>query len=435
MAALNAADANDRHGGDLAITLVSSTAYLTIRPRLYERAPETLRTPLAPTLEPAGIDLVEAKARSIDTASRIVEVEDRRGQRSSLAYDRLILATGSELKRPSVPGFAEHAFDIDSYDGAVSFDRHLQHVATHTDLPGSTTFVIVGSGMTGVELAAEMRSRIAVHAGEETAKAARVVLVEQASVLAPEFGAEPRPVIERALAQAGVETRASSTVVRVEPDAVTFGSGERLACATTVLATGMRANALTAQVPGRRDELGRLHVDDELRVAGVDHVYATGDVARALADDGQFALMSCQHSLTMGKYAGYNAAHDLLGLELRRYRQPAYTNTLDLGGFGAVCTKGWQRQLDHYGADAKKRKRWINEELIYPAVGSREDSACERPHQSGDGALRCGLTSPSGSKLLLTNGPVLSGQRHFPRSCDCRRAPPAPDHERDQGQQ
>jgi NADH dehydrogenase len=249
MAALNAADVNDRHGGDIAITLVSATPYLTIRPRLYERAPETLRTPLGPTLDPAGIDFVEATVRSIDTVSRIVEVEDRSKVRSALSYDRLILATGSEIKRPSVPGFAEHAFDIDSYDGAVAFDRHLQHVAMHVDTPGSDTFVIVGSGMTGVELAAEMRSRIAVHAGEEAVKTARVVLVEQADVLAPEFGTEPRPVIERALAEAGVETRLSSKVVKVEPDAVTFDSGERLSCATTVLATGMRANALTAQIP------------------------------------------------------------------------------------------------------------------------------------------------------------------------------------------
>jgi len=371
MAALNAVDENDRHGGDIAVTLVSTTPFLTIRPRLYERAPETLRTPLAPTLEPAGITFVEATARSIDTASRLVVIADKSGARSTLTYDRLILATGSELRCPPVPGFAEYTFNIDSYAGAIAFDRHLQHVTTLTGEPGRDTFVIVGSGMTGVELAAEMRSRIAVHAGEAVARAARVVLVEQASMLAPQFGAEPRPVIERALAEAGVEIRLSRKVVKVDPDAVIFDNGDHFACATTVLATGICASSLTAQLPGQRDELGRLHVDDELRVVGVADVYATGDVARAVADDGHFALMSCQHSLTMGKYAGYNAAHDLLGLELRRYRQPDYTNTLDLGAFGAVFTKGWERRLEHCGAEAKKRKRWINEELIYPAVGDR----------------------------------------------------------------
>lgn len=371
MAALNAADENDRHGGDIAVTLVSTTPYLTIRPRLYESTPEALRVPLPPTLEPGGIAFVEATARSIDTEARIVAIEDKAAAHSALAYDRLILATGSELKGLSIPGFAEHTFNIDSYDGAVTLDRHLRQVTVHAEAPGHNTFVIVGSGMTGIELAAEMRSRIAVHGGEAVGKAARVVLVEQASVLAPEFGAEPRPVIERALAEARVEIRLSSRVVKIEPDAVTFDSGERLACVTTVLATGMRASPLTERIPGRRDELGRLHVDDQLRVVGVANLYATGDVARALADDGHYALMSCQHSLTMGKYAGYNAAHDLLGLELRRYRQPDYTNTLDLGAFGAVFTKGWGRRLEHYGAEAKKRKKWINEELIYPTVGDR----------------------------------------------------------------
>jgi len=370
MAALNAADENDRHGGDIAVTLVSTTPYLTIRPRLYESAPETLRAPLAPTLEPAGVAFVEATARSVDSAARTVAIEDKAAANSALTYDRLILATGSELKLPSIPG-SEHTFNIDSYDGAVTLDRHLRQVTIHAVAPGHNTFVIVGSGMTGIELAAEMRRRIAVHGGEAVGGAVRVVLVEQASVLAPEFGAEPRPVIERALAEARVELRLSSRVVKVEPDAVTFDSGERLPCATTVLATGMRASPLTAQIPGRRDELGRLHVDDELRVVDVAGLYATGDVARALADDGHYALMSCQHSLTMGKYAGYNAAHDLLGLELRRYRQPDYTNTLDLGAFGAVFTKGWGRRLEHYGAEAKKRKKWINEELIYPRVGDR----------------------------------------------------------------
>ena len=370
MAALNAADENDRHGGDIAVTLVSTTPYLTIRPRLYESAPETLRVPLAPTLEPAGVAFVEATARSVDSAARTVAIEDKAAANSALTYDRLILATGSELKLPSIPG-SEHTFNIDSYDGAVTLDRHLRQVTIHAVAPGHNIFVIVGSGMTGIELAAEMRRRIAVHGGEAVGGAARVVLVEQASVLAPEFGAEPRPVIERALAEARVELRLSSRVVKVEPDAVTFDSGERLPCATTVLATGMRASPLTAQIPGRRDELGRLHVDDELRVVDVAGLYATGDVARALADDGHYALMSCQHSLTMGKYAGYNAAHDLLGLELRRYRQPDYTNTLDLGAFGAVFTKGWGRRLEHYGAEAKKRKKWINEELIYPRVGDR----------------------------------------------------------------
>src|SRR6516165_1585726 len=255
MAALNAADENDRHGGDIAVTLVSTTPYLTIRPRLYESAPETLRVPLAPTLEPAGVAFVEATARSIDSVARTVAIEDKAAANSALTYDRLILATGSELKLPSIPG-SEHTFNIDSYDGAVTLDRHLRQVTIHAVAPGHNIFVIVGSGMTGIELAAEMRRRIAVHGGEAVGGAVRVVLVEQASVLAPEFGAEPRPVIERALAEARVQIRLSSRIVKVEPDAVIFRIDARLPCSITVLTTSRHTSRLTAQIPGRRDGLG-----------------------------------------------------------------------------------------------------------------------------------------------------------------------------------
>jgi NADH:ubiquinone reductase (H+-translocating) len=371
MAALNAADENDRHGGNVAISMVSASPYLTIRPRLYERDPETLRAPLAPTLEPAGVAFSEAIVRTIDTTARLVRIEDARGAATSTTYDRLILATGSQLGTLPVPGVAEHAFNIDNYEGAVTLDRHLQKVLQNADVAGHDTVVIVGGGMTGIELAAEMRSRIAVHAGARLAAKSRVILIEQANVVAPDFGNNPRPVIERALKQAGVEIRISTTVIKVEPNAVTLAGGERIAAATTVIATGMRASPLTLQIAGQRDELGRLVVDDMLRVIGVPDVFATGDVARATADDGQCALMSCQHSLTMGKYAGHNASRELLELPLRPYRQPDYTNTLDLGQFGAVFTRGWDRRVEHYGAEAKKRKIWINSQLIYPVTGDR----------------------------------------------------------------
>jgi hypothetical protein len=95
---------------------------------------------------------------------------------------------------------------------------------------------------------------------------------------------------------AGSERRLQSatTVIKVELNTVTLADGERIAAATTVIATGMRASPSTRQIAGQRDELGRLIVDDMLRVTGVPAVFATGDVARAMADNGQCALMSCR---------------------------------------------------------------------------------------------------------------------------------------------
>lgn len=231
--------------------------------------------------------------------------------------------------------------------------------------------MIVGAGMCGIELAAEMRSRIEIHSDAATAACARVMLLERANVLGPEFGAGPRPIIEDALRQASVEVLLGTSVKLIEPKFIVLSSGERIETATTMITTGMRASPLAEQVSVARDELGCLPVDDMLRVEGVPGVYATGDIARAVADEGHFALMSCQHSKTMGKHAGYNAVRELLGLPLKRYRQPDHTSCLDLGNFGAVFSTGWERRVQHFGAEAKKRKRWINSEVIYPPVSDR----------------------------------------------------------------
>jgi len=369
-AAVVAADEIRSHKADAAVTLVSETDQMTIRPRLYEKNPETLRAPIRPALDAAGVAFVEGAVAAIDTGTRSVTLKDGR----SLSYDRLILATGSELPPLPVPGVADHTFNIDSYDGAVAFDRQLQAVAKDPGAPGHDTYVIVGGGMTGIELAAEMRNRIAQHGGDDAAAAAKVILVEMADVIGPEFGDNPRPVIDTALAEAGVEQRLGCRVTGFDAAGVTLEGGDRIDAATVVVTVGLRANGLTAQIPGERDDLGRLAVGDDLKVAGLADVHATGDVARARVDDaGNYALMSCQHARTMGKYAGLNVVRDLLGEAPRPYRQPDYTTCLDLGNSGAVFTTMWERDVQKTGAEAKERKTMINTQWIYPPTGSADE--------------------------------------------------------------
>lgn len=364
-AAANAADVAREYGSPLSITLVSKDNYLEHRPRLYEKNPDTLRVAVGDLVETLGIHFVIGVVTLVDTREKTVTVAGADGTRV-LGYDRLVLATGSELRQLPIPGIAEFAWNIDSYKGAKAFDDHLKAIAGTLASPANNTFVIIGAGMTGIELAAEMRDRIEQHAGAAAAQAARIILVERGAEVGPTFGDEPRPVIKQALELANVELRLGTGVASVRRDSVTLTTGEEIATVTTVMTVGMSASALTEQIPGKRDEAGRLHVDDNLQVVGVAHVYATGDVACAYADDSNFAIMSCQTSRTMGKYAGRNAACDLLGQLFRRYRQPDYTTCLDLGRFGAVFTNGFDRKVKTSGPEAKKRKRWINTELINP---------------------------------------------------------------------
>jgi NADH dehydrogenase len=136
----------------------------------------------------------------------------------------------------------------------------------------------------------------------------------------------------------------------------------------------MRANPLTADLGVARDRLGRVPVDDYLRVDGVPDVFAAGDVAVARMDDTHLSVMSCQHGRPMGRFAGYNVISDLLGEPLLALRIPWYVTVLDLGPAGAVYTEGWDRQVISTGAEAKATKRTINCERIYPPLNGNRDA-------------------------------------------------------------
>lgn len=349
----------------LGITVVSRDPYLTIRPRLYEPEPERLRVPLDLALAGQGVDRVEGEVTGIDVVRRVLTVAGPGGT-ERLGYDRLVLAAGSQLHRAGVPGVADHAHSVDTFADAVALDAHLETVARRPSKAGRFAAVVVGASFTGLEVATELVGRLRARAGAARADEVRVILVERGPVAGPELGAAARPLIERALRELDVTVRAGVSVAEVGADGIRLDTGEWIGAATTVWAGGLRASPLTEHFPVARDALGRMPVDEALRVRGVPNAFAAGDVAHAMADAGHVALMSCQHAIPMGDVAGRNAVADLLGLPLVPYHQPDYVTCLDLGAWGAIFTRGWDREVALTGFWAKTMKRTINRRLIYP---------------------------------------------------------------------
>jgi NADH dehydrogenase len=372
-AALGAARQVIENEANIQITVISKDAFLNIRPRLYEKNPGTLRTPLATSLDPLDVHFLEGTVVSVDTAKHTIEVMRAEGDAVNVRYDRLILATGSELKSLPVSGLAEHSWNIDTYDAAIALDRHLSLILQMSGARAHNTFVIIGAGFTGIELATEMRNRIAAHSTPETAENARIILVESAAMVAPDLGLNPRPAVEAALYDANIEIKTGMSVDALTAETVTLSNGEIIDTKTVITTAGIQANTPDETLPVERDELGRITTDDNLRVQGFASIYAAGDIARAYVDDEHLALMSCQHAMEMGKYAGYNAARDLLELPLHPYRQPVYLTCIDLGRSGALFTSGWDRQIQKSGEDAKDLKYQINTQWIYPPTGTRDE--------------------------------------------------------------
>ncbi|MBL8687628.1 MAG: FAD-dependent oxidoreductase, partial [Rhodospirillaceae bacterium] len=272
---------------------------------------------------------------------------------------RLVVATGSAMRRPPVAG-ADLAYSIDTQADAIRLDRRLAE--------GVGSIAVVGAGFTGIELALELRDRVAAHGGD--GERLRIVLIDRASAVGAELGAGPRPTIEAALAAARVELRLGATIATLGPDRVVFADGVTLDVDAVVLTTGMIAADFVRHVPGERDRLGRLVVERSLRARQARDVFVTGDAAAADTGNGNLALQSCQHALQLGRFAGENAARDLLGRPLIDYAQPRYVTCLDLGRAGAVFTEGWTRAVQKSGEEAKAIKRRINTQVIYPPPGA-----------------------------------------------------------------
>jgi NADH dehydrogenase len=330
-----------RADADLRITLIAPNQHLVLRPRLYEPEPDLAKVELSRVLEPIGVEHLRARVSTIDTDRRVVVAD---GQ--EIGYDRLVLAAGSELVRPQgLPG-AERLFDIDTLDGARRLTDHLRDREDYSA-------VVVGAGFVGLEAATELAAR------------GRVLLVDRSQVVGDQLGPGPREEIEAALDELGIERRLGTTVTEVGDGYAVLSDGTKVEADAVVWSVGMRASELTRQISDELDHLGRVPVDQHLRA--LPEVFVAGDTAGAAFDAEHMVMQACQHATPLGKVAGYNAAADLLRIPPRDFTPGPYVTCLDLGGAGAIFTRGWDRRVMASGAEGKEVKKRINQ-AIHPPV-------------------------------------------------------------------
>lgn len=370
-AALSAArltDLHDRH--DIEITVLSPQAELRIRPRFYESEVENYAAPLLPLFAVTGVKFIAGVASEIDSASQQVWYHNEQDQLTAVRYDRLIMATGSHIAH-ALPGAQQYAFDVDQMESAARLEWHLAALADQPDSAARNTVIVCGGGFTGIEVATEMPARLRAILGDSAA--IRVIVVDRSPVAGGRYSEQLRDVISQASLELGVEWRLNSEIKAIDESGLTLKNGEHIASRTVILTVGVQASPLTRQIPVERDTQGRLHVDQHLRVIGQNAVYATGDVAFASTDDqGNHALMTCQHAIMLGRFVGHNVVADLIGIDPLPYRQVNYVTCLDLGAWGAVYSEGWDQVVKFTKEEGKKIKVSITNELIYPPQAERE---------------------------------------------------------------
>ncbi|WP_061291546.1 NAD(P)/FAD-dependent oxidoreductase [Azotobacter vinelandii] len=368
LSAVRLLDQHDRT--DVRVTLLAPQAELRIRPRFYEPNVHGMRAPLLDLFAVTGIRFVQGLALNIDAEGRKVTYRNAEGDEAELDYDRLILASGSQLFRPAVPGLAEHAFDVDQIEQAARLEQHLFALASQPESTSRNTVVVAGGGFTGIETATELPARLRAILGDDAE--VQVIVIDRGAQVGAALGDGIRPAILEASRELGIEWRLGRSVAAVDALGVVLDDDQRIDAGTVIWTVGFRASGLTEQISAPRDASGRLQVDSYLKVESMGDIYAAGDTARAATDElGNFSVMSCQHAIPLGRHAGNNAAADLIGVAPQVYSQPKYVTCLDLGAWGAVYTEGWDRQQKLIGAEAKTLKTQINTQWIYPPAADR----------------------------------------------------------------
>ncbi|MFM9372277.1 NAD(P)/FAD-dependent oxidoreductase [Streptomyces sp. Da 82-17] len=333
------------------VVLLNPTDYFLYLPLLPQVATGVLE-PRRVTVSLPGtlprVRLVLGEADEVDLDGRRVHYRDPEGGRGQLAYDRLVLAVGSVNKLLPVPGVAENAHGFRGLPEALYLRDHITRqleLAAAADDPGECrarcTFVVVGAGYTGTEVAAQgklftdaLAAKRPLRAGVEPSW----LLLDIADRVLPELDPRLSRTSARVLARRGVEVRTGTSVEKATPEGVRLDDGRFVPSRSLIWCVGVRPDPLVAQL-GQPVERGRLLVDPQLNVPGRPEVFACGDAA-AVPDPDEpdtYAPMTAQHAWRQGAVAGRNVAASLgVGTPIvHRHRDRGFA--VDLGGVRAAA--------------------------------------------------------------------------------------------------
>ncbi|TDQ01451.1 NAD(P)/FAD-dependent oxidoreductase [Labedaea rhizosphaerae] len=336
---------------DIEVVLINATDYFLYLPLLPEVAagildPQRIAISLAVVLP--GVRLVRGEVTGVDLDAKTVSYLNPEDTEASLSYDKLVLAAGSVNKLLPVPGVADYAHGFRGIPEALYLRDHIIRqieLAASTDDPAERdarcTFVVVGAGYTGTEVAAQgpgFTKRLAARHPELRDQPIRWMLLDVAPHVLPELDKRLAATSDRVLRERGVDVRMKTSIDEAMADGVKLTTGERVPTRTLVWCVGVRPDPLIESI-GLPTEKGRLCVDTTLQVLDHPEVFACGDVAAVpdLTRPGQVCGMTAQHAVRQGKLAGRNVLAALDGKPLRRYKHHDLGFVVDLGGKQAAA--------------------------------------------------------------------------------------------------
>jgi NADH:ubiquinone reductase (H+-translocating) len=335
--------------GSAEIVLINPTDYFLYLPLLPEVAtgllePRRVTVSLNETLP--GVRVVLGTVDTFDLDGRTVSYTDPEGGTGSLGYHRLVIAVGSVNKLLPVPGLAEHAHGFRGIPEALylrdHITRQIEMADNATDPAERTsrcTFVVVGAGYTGTEVAAQgvLYTKDLIESRSHLT-GARWLLIDTAERVLPSLDHRLAEAADRVLRARGVEIMTKTSVQEATADGVRLSSGEFVPTKSLIWCVGVRPDPVVDHM-GLKTRDGRLVVDEFLTVPGYPDVYAIGDAAAVpdLTMPGQITGMTAQHAERHGLTAAHNIAASYGRGRRRAYKHHDLGFVVDLGGLDSAA--------------------------------------------------------------------------------------------------
>lgn len=338
------------------VTIIDKQNHHLFQPLLYQVA----TAGLSPADIAAPIRSVVSKHKStrvlldevigIDPHRREVILADG----PPIAYDQLILATGARHSYFGRDDWAQFAPGLKTIDDATKLRRNILFALEHAEAlpPGPArdrqlTFVLVGGGPTGVEMAgaiAELcRHSVTADFRHIMTEEARVILVQSAPRLLPAFPEDLSGCAKRALERLGVEVRLGAKVTDMDADGVWLGN-ERLEAGTIVWAAGVMASPVAAWLGIAGDAAGRVSVGPDLCLSEFPEIFVIGDAASAKSPDAKQVPGLAPAAKQMGDHVARVIASRLSGQNKPKpFRYKDWGNLATIGRKRAVADFGWTR--------------------------------------------------------------------------------------------
>jgi len=332
------------------IILYNSENYLVFQPLLAEVvgasiSPEPVAVPLRQMLP--GVYCRTEDITRIDVDNNYVEYLGDEGQKGRMLYDHLVIACGSAVNLGLIPGMSDHAFPLKTVGDAVALRYHVMQQMENAEICDDAnrrrwylSFVIVGGGFSGVEVAGEINDLV-----RDTRKFFRnipkedikVTLVHSRDQLLPEVSSKLRDFTRVKMEQAGINVVLNKRVSYVTHEGVGFGKGDTIDGATIVCTVGNATSPVIQKLEAPK-ERGRLVTLPDMRVSGHSNVWAIGDCALINNSyDNTPSPPTGQFAERQGRQAAQNIVRVLKGKETKPFRFRPLGQLCAIGGHNAVA--------------------------------------------------------------------------------------------------